>query len=113
MIAIAFTVASIATAAAQDGHGSNAEVVSIPADDAVLATTPPNLSLTFEHTVVLTAVEVHGPGHTNVPISFTAGSAATTFSIPLPPLPSGAYEVHWSANGDGHAMEGVLHFTVR
>lgn len=113
MIALALAFAP-ATSLAQEAHGDNAEVVSVPADDAVLATAPSNLSLTFQHAVVLTQVQVHGPGHTNIPLSFTAPSAATvSYSIPLPALASGAYEVHWNATGDGHAMEGTLHFTVQ
>ena len=105
---------SAAPAWAQDAHGDNAEVVSVPADDAVLATAPASLSLTFEHAVVLTQVQVHGPGHTAIPVAFTAPSAATaSYCIPLPALSSGAYEVHWNATGDGHAMEGTLHFTVQ
>lgn len=103
-----------APALAQETHGDPSEVVSVPADDAVLASAPSALSLTFEHAVVLTEVQVHGPGHTAIPVAFTAsGAAATTHSIPLPALSSGAYEVHWSGTGDGHAMEGMLHFTIQ
>jgi len=101
-------------AMAQETHGDSGEVVSVPADDAVLAAAPAALSLTFEHSVVLTQVQLHGPGHTAIPISFTAsGAARATYSIPLPALSSGAYEVHWSGTGDGHAMEGTLHFTIQ
>ncbi len=111
-LALAFTTA--VPALAQDAHGDNAEVVSVPADDAVLAAVPTNLSLTFEHPVVLTQVQVHGPGHTNIPVNFIAPSASTaSYSIPLPALTPGAYEVHWNATGDGHAMEGTLHFTIQ
>lgn len=101
-------------ALAQETHGNSAELVSVPADDAVLSAAPPALSLTFEHAVVLTEVQVHGPGHTAIPITFTASAAAATnYSIPLPALGSGAYEVHWTATGDGHTMDGTVHFTVR
>ena len=112
---LAAALAFCATPAlAQETHGDSAEVVSVPADDAVLAAAPPALSLTFEHAVVLSAVQLHGPGHTAIPVAFTASaSAVTTYSIPLPALSSGAYEVHWSGTGDGHAMEGTLHFTVQ
>lgn len=112
---LAAALALCATPAlAQDTHGDSAEVVSVPADDAVLAAAPAALSLTFEHAVVLTEVQVHGPGHTVIPIAFTAAAAAaTTYSIPLPALSSGAYEVHWSGTGDGHAMEGTMHFTIQ
>ena len=112
---LAAALALCATPAlAQETHGDNAEVQSAPADDAVLAAAPSALSLTFEHAVVVTQVQLHGPGHTAIPVTFTAPSAATaSYSIPLPALGSGAYEVHWNATGDGHAMEGTLHFTVQ
>ncbi len=101
-------------ALAQETHGGSAAVVSVPADDAVLAAAPSALSLTFEHAVVLTEVQLHGPGPTAIPIAFTPPASATaTYSIPLPALSAGAYEVHWSGTGDGHAMEGTLHFTIQ
>lgn len=101
-------------ALAQETHGDSAEVVSVPADHAVLAAAPSALSPTFEHAVVLTEVQLHGPGHTAIPIAFTAPATATAaYSIPLPALSSGAYEVHWSGTGDGHAMQGTLHFTIQ
>jgi len=114
IMALALAFAPATAAFAQDTHGDNAEVVSVPADDAVLAQAPTAISLTFEHAVVLTRVEVHAAGEVAVPISFTAATAASTsYSIALPTLTSGAYEVHWNATGDGHAMEGTLHFTVQ
>ena len=106
MIALALALAP-ATALAQETHGDNAEVVSAPA-------APSNISLTFEHAVILTQVQVHGPGHTPIPVSHTAPtSPQAAYVIALPALASGAYEVHWNATGDGHAMEGALHFTVQ
>ena len=112
---LAAALAFAATPAlAQEAHGDNAEVVSVPADDAVLDAAPRALSLTFEHAVSLTRVQLHGPGHTAIPVTFTPPATATaTYSIPLPALSAGAYEVHWNGAGDGHAMEGTLHFTVR
>ncbi len=112
---LAAALALFATPAlAQDRHGDNAEVQSVPADDAVLAAAPSALSLTFEHAVVLTQVQLHGPGHTAIPMTFSPPRAATTsYSIPLPALSAGAYEVHWTATGDEHAMEGTLHFTIQ
>jgi hypothetical protein len=114
-IILAVALALSATPAmAQEAHGDNAEVQSVPADDAVLAAAPSALALTFEHAVLLTQVQLHGPGHTAIPVTFTAPAAATAnYSIPLPALGRGAYEVHWNATGDGHAMEGTLHFTVQ
>ncbi len=114
LILAAALALSAAPAWAQEAHGDSAEIVSVPADDAVLAAAPAALSLSFEHAVVLTEIQVHGPGHTAIPVTFTAATAAaSTYSIPLPALSSGAYEVHWRATGDGHAMEGTLHFTIQ
>lgn len=114
LILAAALVLCATPALAQETHGDNAEVQSVPADDAVLAAAPSALSLTFEQAVVLTQVQLHGPGHTAIPVTFTApGTAMASYSIPLPALGSGAYEVHWNATGDGHAMEGTLHFTIQ
>lgn len=114
VIAAALAFATASPALAQEHHGASAEVVSVPADDAVLSQAPTSLSLTFEHAVTLTQVQVHGPGHANIPVNFTAPATATaSYSIALPALASGAYEVHWNATGDDHAMEGTLHFTVQ
>jgi len=113
VIALALSLAA-SPALAQDSHGDNREVISIPVDDSVLTESPPALSLSFDHAVTLTEVAVHGPGHTEVPIGFTAAtSAAQSYSIPLPALSAGAYEVHWRATGDGHEMTGTLHFSVQ
>lgn len=113
IIAVALAFAST-PALAQESHGDASEVVSVPADDAVLAQAPRTLALTFEHPVVLTRIQLHGPGHASIPVAFTPSTAnAAAYTIPLPTLSSGAYEVHWNATGAGHAMEGLLHFTVR
>lgn len=110
-VALAF---SVTPALADDSHGDSGEVVSIPADDAVLSEAPRELSLTFEHPVILQRVVVHGPGHVDIPANFTASAAsAANYTIPLPQLATGAYEVHWNATGEGHDMEGTLHFTIR
>lgn len=106
--------ATAAPALAQDAHGDAGEVASIPADDAVLTQAPSAIALTFDHPVVLTKVELHGPGHTDIALAFTAqANAAASYSIPLPAIGSGAYEIHWTASSDGHAMEGVIHFAVQ
>lgn len=114
MTIAALALASIAPAYAQHDHAPAGNVVSVPADDAVLAQAPREISLTFDHDMRLTSIEVHGPGHTDVPVAFTASTTpARTFTVPLPALAPGAYEVHWNGAGEGHTMEGTLHFTVQ
>ncbi|MGD9815208.1 MAG: copper resistance CopC family protein [Hyphomonadaceae bacterium] len=95
--------------AAQDGMLA----ASTPADGAIVATAPRALALTFAHPVVLQTVAVTGP---NGPVqaSFRRPNAATlSYSIALPALGAGVYEARWTASGQGHAMSGVVRFTVQ
>lgn len=98
------------------GHGASAEMLaaSTPSDGAVLAQSPRTLSLTFAHPVVLQTVVITGPGDAPVPASFRRPSAAVAaYSVALPQLAAGAYEARWTASGQGHAMSGVIRFTVQ
>jgi len=100
------------------GHGDHAAqdgmlAASTPADGAIVATAPRALALTFAHPVVLQTVAVTGP---NGPVqaSFRRPNAATlSYSIALPALAAGVYEARWTASGQGHAMSGVVRFTVQ
>jgi methionine-rich copper-binding protein CopC len=99
----------------QMGAGTQMLSASDPADGATLARAPRTLSLTFMHPVMLQTVSVVGPNNAAVAATFRRPSAPTAaYGIALPPsLSSGAYTVTWNASGMGHAMQGVLHFTVQ
>jgi len=97
-------------------HGAAQSMLagSTPSDGAVLAEAPRTLALTFAHPVTLQRLHVAGPSgalHT----SFSAAdAAAATYAITLPAnLGSGAYEVRWTASGQGHTMSGVINFTIQ
>jgi copper transport protein len=97
------------------GRSASAEMLaaSTPSDGAVLAEAPRTLALTFAHPVVLQTVAITGPDGAPVQATFRRPNAAVaTYSVALPPLSAGAYEARWTASGQGHAMNGVVRFTV-
>jgi methionine-rich copper-binding protein CopC len=97
-------------------HNATAQMLaaSTPSDGAVLAEAPRTLALTFAHPVMLQTVAITGPNNTPVSANFRRPNAATTsYSIALPALVSGAYEARWTASGGGHAMDGVVRFTIQ
>lgn len=89
-------------------------VVTIPADNAMLAAAPTVFSVTFPHTMVLTSVALTGPTGQSVEVAVSADTPpATTASAPLPTLTPGSYSAAWAAKGaDGHQMNGVARFMV-
>jgi methionine-rich copper-binding protein CopC len=122
-IALALAPASAAWADHNHDHGQTDHsdhsasagmlAASTPSDGAVLAAAPRTLALTFSHPVVLQTVAITGP---NGPVRATfrrPGAAAASYAIALPALGAGAYEANWTANGQGHSMNGVVRFTVQ
>jgi methionine-rich copper-binding protein CopC len=97
-------------------HDASAQMLaaSTPSDGAVLAEAPRTLALAFAHPVTLQTVAITGPNGAPVSATFRRPNAATaSYSIALPALASGAYEARWAASGGGHAMNGVIRFTVQ
>lgn len=98
------------------GHGATTQMLaaSTPSEGAVLAQSPPTLALTFAHPVILQTVAITGPDGAPVGATFRRPNApAASYSVALPALTSGAYEARWTASGGGHAMDGVIRFTVQ
>lgn len=87
----------------------------VPADNAVLDATPPQLSLEFSKVARLTAVTVQREGDQEpTKISVQPQPLATKQSVPLSPLSPGKYLVNWRVVGeDNHVMSGKLHFTIK
>lgn len=113
-VAAALALAGLAgPALAQTGHG-HSELLSAttPVDDQTVAA-PRSISLTFAEAVTLQTVALSsasGP----IALTFTAPSAPTiAYTIPVPQLAVGHYEVRWSAAHDGETAEGLFHFTVQ
>jgi methionine-rich copper-binding protein CopC len=114
LIAAALALAGFGgPALAQSGHGdSNLLSATAPADDATVAA-PRSIALTFAHPVTLQTVALTGPGGA-VPLTFNAPNAPTAaYTIALPQLAAGHYEVRWTASHGGAAAQGLFHFTVR
>lgn len=85
-----------------------------PAEGARLARAPRTLTLNFMHPVLLQTVSIVGPGNAPVAATFRRATAPrTSYGVALPALAKGAYAASWTASGMGHAMQGVVHFTVQ
>lgn len=84
-----------------------------PENHAVLSAAPKTINLKFGHATKLTKLKLLSAGQ-EIPIAIDLSApASTTFSIPLPALKPGSYQVKWgSLSGDGHAMSGSLSFTL-
>lgn len=103
-------IAGTVTAAA---HAKMAS--SVPEDGATVPAGLSEVQLDFSKPMRLTAVHVTRTGDKQevaakgkLPASFQKSA-----KIALDPLPTGAYEVHWSAVADdGHVMDGTFKFTV-
>lgn len=89
-------------------------VVTIPADNAMLAAAPTTFSATFPHAMTLTSLRLTGPGGQPIDLAVSADAPpATTINTSLPVLTPGSYSAAWAAKGaDGHQMNGVVRFMV-
>ncbi len=86
---------------------------SVPANNATLTATPKTIDLKFGHATKLTKLKLLSAGQ-ETPVTVDLSTpASTTFSLPLPALKPGSYQVKWSTlSADGHAMTGRLSFTI-
>ena len=86
---------------------------SSPANKALLNTAPKTLELKFGHPTKLTKLKLSS-GEQDIPVTLdTAAPAAKNYTIALPELKPGAYQVKWgSLSADGHAVTGDFTFTI-
>ena len=89
-------------------------IVTVPADNAMLAAAPTAFSVTFPHAMALKTLNLTGPAGQSVDVVVSVDAPpATTVRVPLPALAPGAYSAAWAAIGaDGHQMNGVARFMV-
>ena len=86
---------------------------SSPANHAVLNAAPKTINLEFGHPTKLTKLKLLSSGQETPLTVDLSAPASTTFSLPLPALKPGTYQVKWSTlSADGHAMTGSLSFTL-
>lgn len=85
----------------------------VPANNSTISTVPKSIEMEFGHPTILTKLKLL-QGDVESPVKFERGTVANkTYSIPLPDLKPGAYQVMWATlSGDGHAMSGSFKFTL-
>jgi hypothetical protein len=72
-----------------------------------------SLSLTFTKAVRLMTLKLIGKDVDLALEVDRSAPASRSFSVPLPTVAPGAYEVNWTATArDGHVMTGAFSFTV-
>ena len=88
---------------------------SMPEDKSVLTSPPSQLMLNFSEATRLTALTLQKEGDKEASkLGPLPKEAAADFTLPLQPLPPGAYTINWRVVGDdNHIMNGVLHFVVK
>ena len=101
------------------GSAHAALLESTPRDGEVLAASPPAAVLRFNSRVEkrLTRVALTGPDGRSISLAVgpdLAGDPPDRVSIPLPPLPPGAYRLTYRVlAADGHATPGMIRFTIQ
>ena len=87
---------------------------STPADQAILATAPKQVTLQFSEPTRLTAVTIQKDGDKDATtLSGLPKEAAAEVTLPLAVTAPGAYKLNWRAIGpDNHVMSGSIQFTV-
>jgi methionine-rich copper-binding protein CopC len=87
---------------------------SSPANGSTVSGSPQALTLTFAHPMTLKTVALTGPDGKTTSVPVAAPAAALQTSVPLPKLAPGAWRAAYKAIGaDGHAMTGLVRFSVR
>lgn len=89
--------------------------MAMPADNAVLAEPPANLTLHFSAATRLTALSLQKEGEKEAKaVESLPKEASKAIAVPLEPLAPGKYTVNWRVVGsDNHVMSGALKFTVQ
>lgn len=96
-----------------DMSSMNMDIVTNPADGAVLPRSPRILQIDFGHPMLLQTVSIKKADGQAIPASFRrANVAVSQYSIALPVLANGTYNVRISARGMGHDMIKNISFKV-
>jgi len=84
------------------------------ADNAKLAEAPKSFTVTSGDKVGLAKVRLTGADGKEIALGYKpTRSLASSFEVPLPLLGAGSYMIDWTTmSKDGHAMIGMVHFTI-
>jgi methionine-rich copper-binding protein CopC len=110
---ILVTVALISTLASSVFAHSRVETT-IPANGAVIAEAPAEISFNFAADIRLTRVDLTHQDHPSVRLDLgDQTSFGRVFTLPMQAMGEGRYHIEWRGLGvDGHAMQGDFSFTV-
>ena len=114
LVAVLAACAPAETGSAPTGSGHQSPLArSSPAAGATVAA-PADLLLAFQEPVRLAEVTVTGSDGMTMPMMISSAGEQTSYSLPLPDLAPGVYDVRWRAIVRGGASrEGSFRFTVR
>lgn len=85
----------------------------VPADGAVVSTSPATVVLSFSEPAHVTACWIQKSDGPKQKIGGLPATASPDISISLPPLEPGTYVLSWKVVGDDtHIVPGQIHFTV-
>lgn len=96
------------------GFAHNSLVANFPEDGAVLNIGPEELTLRFSDSTYLETIEIYSEEGVLIDIGFEPSKQASNyFSVPLPELVAGEYQVDWLVIGDDtHEIKGEFTFIV-
>lgn len=100
--------------ASSNGFAHTSLKESLPKNNAMLMSSPPQLSVTFAEPVRLAKLSLHTKNGEAVSFGFApTTNANSTFSFELPLLSPDTYVAEWMLLGeDGHKMDGKFTFMV-
>jgi len=107
-------VGGLALALAATGALAHAHLKkAVPADGAVVSTSPATVVLSFSEPATLTACWIQKGNGAKQKITGLATTPAPQIAVPVPKLETGTYVLSWRVVGDdGHILPGKIHFTV-
>ena len=110
---IVLAVAGLAVAGTAQAHTHLEKAV--PADNAVLISSPAQVVLEFSEAARLTAASLKKEGEKDsTKLAPLPKERAATLTVPLAPLTPGKYILDWRVVGeDSHVMSGKLHFELK
>ncbi|WP_157230774.1 copper resistance CopC family protein [Kiloniella laminariae] len=90
-------------------------VMSEPADQAILAAAPEQITLTFPSPVRITSMKLETPAGELIPLGGEQNNEPTSIiSAPLPHLEAGTYQIDWRGlASDGHPTKGSFSFSIK
>jgi copper resistance protein C len=112
---VAGAMAALALLATLPAHAHTRLLESTPADGSTLQAAPRQLQLVYSEAARLTALTIQAAGEAAPrKLAPLPPQAAAKFTIDLPPLAAGRYQLKWRAlSDDHHVAAGTISFVVR